>query len=334
MAYDAGVGAALKVKDEYVSELFSRRNVVACGVGFKEREGRITDEPCVIVSVIKKLPKTQLATEDIVPKKLNEVQTDVVEVGVVRALQGHQDKWRPAPGGVSVGHVDVTAGTIGCLVHRGDDVFILSNNHVLANSNKGQIGDAILQPGRYDGGTLADQIATLFEFVPIDFGLGPVECPWAKTTESVLNALAQAAGSSHRVMAVRQTAGVNQVDAALGKPLSANLVTKEILEIGVPKGVKEAELGTAVQKSGRTTGLTHDRITQIDVTVQVLYDTQIATFTGQLAAGPMSKGGDSGSAVLTEGGYVVGLLFAGSDNTTFMNPIQAVLSALNVQVVT
>lgn len=334
MVYEAGVGAAISAKNEYMSQLLGKRNVVACGVGFKQREGKWTDELCVVVSVTKKLPKAQLTAEDIVPQKLGEVKTDVQEIGVVRALQGHQDKWRPAPGGVSVGHVAVTAGTIGCLVQREDEIFILSNNHVLANSNNGQIGDAILQPGRYDGGTMADQIATLFEFVPIDFGLGPVECPWAKTTETVLNALAQATGSSHRVMAVRQTAGVNQVDAALGKPLSPDLVTKEILEIGVPKGVKETELGMAIQKSGRTTGLTHDRITQIDVTVQVNYDGQIATFTGQLAAGPMSKGGDSGSAVLTEDGYVVGLLFAGSDTTTFFNPIQAVLSALNVQVVT
>lgn len=334
MTLDAGVGAALNVKKERVGELLSRKNVVACGVGFKESEGRITDEPCVIVSVTKKLPKAQLATEDIVPQKLGEVKTDVVETGVVRALQSHQDKWRPAPGGVSVGHVAVTAGTIGCLVYRGSEILILSNNHVLANSNKAQIGDAIIQPGRYDGGTDDDQIATLFEFVPIDFGQQPAECPWAKSAETVLNALAQAAGSNHRMTAVRQTSGVNQVDAALARPLSPDLVTKEILEIGVPQGVKEATLGMAVQKSGRTTGLTHDRITQIDVTVQVDYDGQLANFGGQLAAGPMSQGGDSGSAVLTEDGYVVGLLFAGSYNTTFMNPIQTVLSALNVQVVT
>ncbi len=334
MALIAGVGAALDAKGAHVDKLLSRRNVVGVGVGFKERGGQVTDEPCVVVSVTKKLPKAQLAAEDIVPQKLGEVQTDVIEIGVVRALQGHQDRWRPAPGGVSVGHVAVTAGTIGCLVRRGDEIFILSNNHVLANSNKAQIGDAIIQPGRYDGGTEADQIATLFDFVPIDFGQEPAQCPWAQNTEAVLNALARAAGSNHRVIAVRQTAGLNQIDAALAKPLSPDLVTKEILEIGVPKGVKEAELGMAVQKSGRTTGLTHDRITQIDVTVQVDYDGQIATFSGQLAAGPMSQGGDSGSAVLTEDGFVVGLLFAGSYNTTFINPIQPVLQALNVEIVT
>jgi hypothetical protein len=38
--------------------------------------------------------------------------------------------------------------------------------------------------------------------------------------------------------------------------------------------------------------------------------------------------------VLDDEGYVVGLLFAGSETTTIINPIQAVLDALNVQIVT
>ncbi|NIU63493.1 MAG: hypothetical protein GWN66_23410, partial [Pseudomonas stutzeri] len=87
------------------------------------------------------------------------MQTDVQETGVIRALQDHTAKWRPAPGGVSIGHVDITAGTLGCLVVRGDHIYILSNNHVLANSNEAEPGDAILQPGPHDGGTMDDQIA-------------------------------------------------------------------------------------------------------------------------------------------------------------------------------
>ena len=51
-------------------------------------------------------------------------------------------------------------------------------------------------------------------------------------------------------------------------------------------------------------------------------------------AGAMSAGGDSGSAVLDMNKRVVGLLFAGSDSTTIMNPIQLVLDALQVQLVT
>ncbi|MBL7184021.1 MAG: hypothetical protein ISS50_06190, partial [Anaerolineae bacterium] len=89
--------SAIQVKRQNRDYLLSRRNVVACGVGFKESGGRITDEPCVVVSVTKKMPEAQLSSADIVPKKLGEVRTDVQETGVIRALQGHTDHWRPAP---------------------------------------------------------------------------------------------------------------------------------------------------------------------------------------------------------------------------------------------
>src|SRR3546814_11925718 len=47
---------------------------------------------------------------------------------------------------------------------------MLSNNHVLANSNDSAVGDAILQPGTADGGAdPADRIAPLARFVEISF---------------------------------------------------------------------------------------------------------------------------------------------------------------------
>jgi hypothetical protein len=124
------------------------------------------------------------------------------------------------------------------------------------------------------------------------------------------------------------------VDCALGRPLSPDLVAPDILNIGVPIGAGSATLGTALQKTGRTTGYTTGQITQIDVTVSVDYGGPIATFRNQLMAGAMSQGGDSGSAVLDMNKRVVGLLFAGSASTTIMNPIQLVLDALQVQLVT
>jgi hypothetical protein len=324
---------AIQVKRQNRDYLLGRRNVVACGVGFKETEGRITDEPCVVVSVTKKMPEAQLSPADIVPQKLGEVRTDVQETGVIRALQGHTDRWRPAPGGVSIGHIDITAGTLGCLVARDDQIFILSNNHVLANSNAAQKGDPIIQAGRYDGGTLDDRIATLEHFIPINFGTSPPTCSIATGLESLLNWLAKLLGSSHRVMAFQEVPATNRVDAAIARPLSDDLVEKRILEIGVPKGSRDATLGTLVKKSGRTTGFTTGRITQIDVTSQVSYgEGQTAIFEDQLMAGAMSKGGDSGSAVLDEDDFVIGLLFAGSDTTTIINPIQFVLDALNVEI--
>ena len=331
----AAINLARNVKREHIEFLFGKPNVITCGVGFKESQGVLTDEPCVVVGVKKKVPQAQLTAQALVPKVLTKaVKTDVVEVGHIRAFQGHQDRWRPAPGGVSIGHYAITAGTLGCLVTKDNQTYILSNNHVLANSNDAQTGDAILQPGPHDGGTMNDQIATLAEFVPIDFGDAPPECGIATGLEQVLNAVAKAVGSKHRLSAFQESPGTNVVDCALALPNSPNLVSKEILKIGVPKGTHEADLGTDVQKSGRTTGHTTGQINQIDVTVQVAYGTRIATFTDQLMAGAMSAGGDSGSAVLDDEGYVVGLLFAGSETTTIINPIQAVMDALGVQIVT
>lgn len=228
----------------------------------------------------------------------------------------------------------VSAGTLGCLVRRGGDLFILSNCHVLANSNAAKMGDPIIQPGRYDGGTLADQIAVLAEFVPLDFGGEEPDCPIADGAVRFVNWISEVLGRRHRVGAYRLTEGVNRVDAALARPLSDDLVDRMILEIGVPGGVGEATLGMAVEKSGRTTGHTRDKIVQIDVTVRVSYGNErVAVFEDQVMAGPMSQGGDSGSVVMDEGSLVVGLLFAGSDAVTLMNPIQFVLDALDVEIV-
>jgi hypothetical protein len=322
-----------RVKAQFTDLLLAKSNVVGCGVGYKEVAGTRTGELCVVVSVAQKVSRGQLAPEHLVPQALEGVRTDVQETGVIRALRDRTDKWQPAPGGVSCGHVAITAGTLGCLVTRGDEIFILSNNHVLADSNQGQPGDAILQPGPHDGGTLADQIATLEEFVPINFGTDDPICPIATGLADVFNGLAQIFGSRHRMQAFQENPEMNLVDAAIARPLSADLVEKRILEIGAPQGVGEGTLGLRIRKSGRTTGLTSGEITQVDATVRVGYGAgNTATFTDQLVAGPMSSGGDSGSAVLDEDGRVVGLLFAGSAQTTVINRIQNVLDALNVSV--
>ena len=58
---------------------------------------------------------------------------------------------------------------------------------------------------------------------------------------------------------------------------------------------------------------------------------QIATFENQIIAGAMSSPGDSGSLVVDGSEpLAVGLLFAGSDTTTVINPIDRVLDLLNI----
>lgn len=325
------IEVVLEAKRQAEATLMSLNNVVATGVGYKIAGDTPTTEPSVVVSVVKKLPLAQLSESEMVPRTLNGVKTDVIETGKIVAFEQRQ-RMRPARPGVSIGHFQITAGTFGCLVQRSGQVFILSNNHVLANSNEAQIGDAIYQPGVYDGGTAADQIGTLEAFIPIGFSgdTTPPPLPGCSPLASLLNLFRPAAPPAPQI----NEPGNNTVDCAIARPTTPDLVSADILNIGVPVGVGAATLGTALQKMGRTTAYTTGQITQIDVTVSVDYGGKIATFRNQLMAGAMSQGGDSGSAVLDMQRHVVGLLFAGSNTTTIMNPIQLVLDALQVQLVT
>lgn len=327
----SGIGETIRRNRE---QLLGRPNVVATGIGFKVTGGKKTSTLSIVCSVTRKLPPSQLSRRDMVPRSLAGTPTDVVETGVIRPLQSPTDKYRPAPGGVSIGHRDITAGTLGCLVQKGGRKFILSNNHVLANSNQAQIGDPILQPGPYDGGSYPnDHIADLENFIPIKISGSPSECPIATGATKLFNRIAKSLGSPVRLLAIDQQADENLVDAAIARPLKPEDVSEEILQIGTIQGTAAGELGMAVKKSGRTTGLTTGEIEQVDVTVNVQYgEGQIAMFTDQLMAGAMSQGGDSGSVVLDDGDRLVGLLFAGSDTTTVINRIENVFSALGVSV--
>ena len=335
MTSDGAINQAREAKTRAVRSLLGLENVVACGVGYKTSGGEVTTEPSVIVSVARKVPAAQLSSSQRVPSEVQGVQTDVLETGVIRAFQDPKDRMRPARPGVSIGHRDITAGTFGCVVRKGGTLFVLSNNHVLADTNRGSPGDPILQPGPLDGGTLAnDVIGTLEEFVPIDFGSSPPTCSIGGSVATVLNGVATLIGSRHKLQLIQQTPGENHVDAAIARPTAPDLISNDILQIGVPTGVSDATLGAQVQKSGRTTGFTQGSVIQVDVTVSVNYNGPSATFTDQLMAGAMSQGGDSGSLVLDSDKRGVGLLFAGSDTTTIINPIRFVLDALGIELVT
>ncbi len=316
------------------ARLHACANVVASGIGYKVKNEQTTSDLAIVCSVTKKMAAAQLAASDIVPKTIDGIPTDVVETGKIRALQSHTARHRPAPGGVSIGHRDITAGTLGCLVRKGGQTMILSNNHVLANSNDAQPGDRILQPGPIDGGRFpADHIANLEDFVRIEFlqPEPPSRCSTARGVIAFLNWICKAIASQTRYKIVSIQQSENLVDAAIAHPLNDADVVDDILGIGPIQGVGDVDLGAAVKKSGRTTEITTGQILQVDVTVDVDYGAgRTARFVDQLLAGPMSQGGDSGSAVLDDNNHLVGLLFAGSDNTTIMNRVSHVFNALGV----
>jgi hypothetical protein len=321
-----------KVLPEVRKELMSKPNVVATGIGYKTTAGMQTTELSFICSVDTKKAKTSMVEKEMIPARIQEIPTDVYPTGVIYALQDRTGRIRPAPGGVSIGHINITAGTFGCLVKKDNTLFILSNNHVLANSNDASIGDPVIQPGPVDGGRQTqDHMANLSEFIPIHFEGEKTTCSFASAVSAVFNGLAAITGSKSRLNPIRSQAAENLVDCAIAEPLNPGDVVNEIIDIGTIAGVGEAALDMEVQKSGRTTGYTKGKINQIDVTSRVSYGTdKVATFVNQLMAGAMSQGGDSGSAVLSMDKNLIGLLFAGSNTTTIINPIEFVFQALNV----
>lgn len=342
-----------QVHKKHCYDLLKKPNVVSVGIGYKHVKGKDTKQKCIVVGVSKKLPVAALSVENTVPATIDAVDTDVVQMGVITAhpkkikkrkgkgrakalVVDPTQKFRPAPPGCSAGHFLITAGTCGLIVKKNGIRHILSNNHVFANSNAAQIGDDIYQPGPHDGGTSADKIGVLADFVPIDFGAGgglpPIPgCPIAKAIAMIANFCAKLLGRRSRLVAVTPSTGPNTTDCAIALPDNDADIINEIIQIGAPLGVALGTLGMPIQKFGRTTSYTTDTITQTNAVIQVQYGPgQIATFENQFVAGPMSAGGDSGSSILDMNNNVVGLLFAGSDTTTIFNPIQDVFTQLGV----
>lgn len=350
----------------FQDSLLVKPNVVGVAVGLKNGVG----DPSVVVLVEQKVPVAALSASQMVPKEVDGVKTDVIEVGYLRAYDSPRDRFRPEiPSGVSIGHYKITAGTLGTIVtdKNTGEKLILSNNHVLANSNDALVGDAILQPGPADGGqNPADMVARLERFVRIRYidepdtptptpGPGPTPPPGGGTgtcdiltvVTALINGLASLLGSQQRVAPVSASAArsaaagsgvtaqvlTNEVDAAVAKPIDPSKFTGDILGIGQVSGTKAATLGMKVRKSGRTTGYTEGTITLLNATVNVAYGSRTARFTGQVITGPISQGGDSGSLIVdaTEN-KAVGLLFAGSNLSTIFNPIDRVLSALQINI--
>ena len=310
----------VEVQAKYETELFGLANVVGVAATLKMTNGKPTKRWSLTVLVEKKEPESKLPKAARVPGSIEGVTTDVIKVGTIEALV-FSARVRPALPGFSIGHHDITAGTFGCLVRDirrcscklekdctptreecPEDYLILSNNHVLANTNQAKPGDLILQPGPFDGGVYpADGIATLECFEPIVFG----------------------------------RSGYNLVDAAIARPSFNRNVTASIIGVLIPRGVDQAFIGSPVIKVGRTTQVTTGFVFAVNATMNVSYGLAgVAQFRHQILTTAMAAGGDLGSLLMDRGLNAVGLLFAGSALITVHNHIANVETELGVRPLT
>ncbi|MFW6089823.1 MAG: PKD domain-containing protein, partial [Gemmatimonadota bacterium] len=294
------VATALVVHRRHTPDLMKIEGVVGTGLGVDGEKPRIR-------------VYTVHGNVRGIPDHVDNVPIERVVTGLILAgdINNPASRERPAPNGFSIGHPDITAGTMGAIVRDTDDVcYALSNNHVLANSNDASIGDNALQPGPADGGSdPTDAIGTLADFEPISFSSD------------------------------------NEMDAAIAELFDPASVTGSTPDYayGAPgTSTVNPSVGLDVQKFGRTTAHTTGDVAEIDVTVSVCYVTRgpfncasAATFVDQftITPGSFSDGGDSGSLIVTDNDDAanpVGLLFAGSDTRTIANPIGPVLGRFGV----
>lgn len=231
--------------------------------------------------------------------------------------------------GGNINNVDsreCASGTLGSLVVRAGIQYILSNNHILADSDAGSIGDGITQPGLIDvpnpcvASSGSNTVAHLSQFINIEQTNPPADAAIAQVVTSP--ASVSSAGTIIELGDSLNGSGVPSDEA----PASTILPVSSL----VPNT-------TAVAKSGRSTGLTCATVeaTNIDVSVQYTRGLTGGSFTARyinqvaVNGGEFSAAGDSGSLIVSQAGaQPVALLYAGSSTDTVGAPVATVLANL------
>jgi endonuclease G, mitochondrial len=277
-------------------------NITSIGIGHKVVDGRRTDVVCVQFTVAAKVAPERVGElgSRLIPETV-EVQSTAVPTDVLErvyapsyvvvpeaAPDARRTRVDPVVPGVSVAGVGESAGTLGCIVWDTAS----GRPHVLSNWHVlqgpgGAIGDEVRQPGPYDDNR---------------------------------------AGHNRLGVVTRSHLGIAG-DAAIAT-IEGRGFDPTVLDLGVvPTDLGEPELDDAVVKSGRTTAVTHGRVSRVDVIVRLDYGEAGVHRVGCFeirpdperapADGELSDGGDSGSAWLfeTEDGrpapVLAGLHFAG-----------------------
>ncbi|MDR5759270.1 DNA/RNA non-specific endonuclease [Caballeronia sp. LZ035] len=260
--------------------LLQRPNVTSVGIGMKQVGGKTTNVPALQFTVEQKLAPEALEARAIAPLPESiefegrRIPVDILQRSYVPTFKVVQLEAKPARkarqdpvrGGISIGHIRSTAGTLGTIVR---DVataqpLILSNWHVLSGAS-GAPGDTIVQPGPFDDDRLAQNAV-------------------GKLVRSHLG-----------------IAGDCAVASIENRQFDTRLLELDIAVANIGK----AELGDLAVKSGRTTGVTYATVTRIEALFKMTYEGvgEKAVSGFELEPSPahpapdhqISKGGDSGS---------------------------------------
>jgi hypothetical protein len=242
----------------------SRPDVTGVDIGIKVKDGELNARAGAVIRihVREKIEKAALTRREKIPASVEGIPTDIIEARYVEqhaamdidpARVMRVDPFQP---GVSIGHEDSTAGTLGMFVTDTLNMrrCILSTDHVLRGGSKPKPGDAIVQPGPADeGATPGDVVATLGRF-----------------NKLVAAAIAPLTGA-------RQL-----VDEQLGSGV-------RIANFRLPI------VGDVLEKSGRTTGITQGLVDGLGHFDGVGFSMHLRPLAEDIDDIPISDGGDSGA---------------------------------------
>jgi hypothetical protein len=335
----------VNVLQKHHDRLIKDHKVRRTGVGFKIKDGKVTDT-IAIVAFVRYKPTIDILTKQNIapiPPKIEDIPTDVIGIPtgfmprinrlLETAVIPDDSRHRPFSGGVAtINARERATGTLGLLVQKLHDssnkLYAITNNHVGANEDVDGLpstankGDPWIQPGAHGHGTVPDDvIATLFEWNRI-----------------------KPAGSDQ----------VNFYDFALGQIMDSSMSDAkayQVMDIGDVKGIEDINLGDMVMKRGRTTLKTTGRVTAMSVSTTVDYQGIPCGYENQIVITgfpdpqtPFSLPGDSGSVIVsidknpqTNAYSVKALLFAGGQGDdgidhTVASPIKRIAQDFNLNI--
>lgn len=222
---------------------------------------------------------------------------------VLPAAPGRTGRERPVPGGVSIAHINKTAGTSAFLITDGADEYLTSNQHAMA-PGANPIDGEVVQPGPFDDGAYPEDLVGLVE-----------------------NYVPRSAGALADLAWCRKVHHPDQGDIEY---------TRDVLGVGAPEGEPyDPQVGDTLIASGRTTGITRGEVTEVNQAVGV-YSMQVTTT-------KMAEPGDSGSPVFYEddqgrmrpAGIVWGVFEDENGNIgdTILSPAWAIEEESNMRIV-
>ena len=342
---DKTVNEVLRVLHKHKTDLILRNKIRRTGVGFKIKDGKVTEDVGIIIFVRNK-PSIQALLEERtepVPKEIEGYKTDIINIPLgftprlnrllLTSVLLDDLRHRPFSGGAAIINAtgEPATGTLGMVVNKSgvsDKLYAITNNHVGANEDVEGVepptarkGDPITQPGAHGGGRVPDDvIANLSE--------------WNRLKPSSPNNV------NYYDFAMAE---ITAESKAMAKPY-------EIMGIGKVRGIEEIHLGDKVMKRGRTTQKTIGRVTAVAIESTVDYQGYPCNFMDQVAitgipeTTPFSLPGDSGSIIVSankisgRNSYgVKALLFAGGRSEdgidhTIASPIKRIADDFDLDI--